>query len=227
MDSLFIKKLDHLTTIQDTILVHTNKIEALINNATGENWIIKGLPFLGVVVGGIITYYAQNVLKKKDIQIAKNNQRSESICDLIAKVSMLPYFFKELAYLEVDSKYQYYIYLSYTEESKKKALKEHYNDYNYIAENKTKIIELVGAINANINKIFRLKNNAVPDNITIVLATFNNHILNLKRHDGFDADFYNPETNELTTEIINEEIDKLFLEYNQQTIYIKNIASSI
>ena len=146
MDTLLVKKLAEIRSLQDFVVRHTNEINDAISKFENENLFLKFLPFLGVIVGGALTYYGQKVLKEKEYKIATSRAISDSINQVFINITLLGFLLKELAYLEVDSKYQYYLSCTETGENQKKALDEHYNDYKYISDIKSKISNSLGSI---------------------------------------------------------------------------------
>lgn len=230
MDSTLVHHLSEAITNQDTLLNITKQLKTDIQSLKQENIFLKILPFLGVILGAVITYFGQHILKKKDLKFATNKYISESISNLFTQIGTVSFNLKELAYLEVDSKYQYYLSCIEEGEGKKRALEEHYNDYKYIADVKTKIINAISEIDASINCYYKLKDEMIPPNTITTLNIFSNHILTIKRFDGFEIptqEEYNNNEKIVSTEMIENSIHTLFLNYDQFTINIRQIISSL
>jgi hypothetical protein len=230
MDSLLLKKLTEIYSFQDTLMLHTQKLQESVTELKTESLLLKTLPFIGVIVGGIITYVGQSVLKNREIKLSTSNGITDAINKIFSNLSILTFSLKELAYLETDSKYQYYLSCTESGEKQKKALDEHYNDYKYIAEIKTKIAFAISEIDSSFTSYYRLKKIKIPDNTVTILNTFSNHLLNLKRHPGYDI----PTDEEIrkglknvTDEVTISDITKLFFEYNKLTMSIKELATEL
>jgi len=139
MDSLFLKKLAEIGYLQDTLIKHSQQLQTSIDKINSESLFIKYLPFIGVIIGGLITYFGQYFLKNKDLKMALVKETRDTVSKMFIGLTSLNFSLRELAYLEVDSKYQYQLSCKETGDNQKRALEEHYNDYKYIAECRGKI----------------------------------------------------------------------------------------
>jgi hypothetical protein len=230
MDTLLIKKLVEIRSLQDSLVLHSKEINYAISKLESENLLLKFLPFLGVIVGGALTYYGQKVLKEKEYKIATSRAISDSINQVFINVTQLNFLLKELAYLEVDSKFQHYLACTETGENSKKALDEHYTDYKYISETKSKISNSLGSIISGFSSYYKLQNMALPPNTTTILNTFSNHLLNLPRQ----TDYPIPTPNELslgqnivTDSMTSSDFTRLSDIYISPLFSIKELANNL
>jgi hypothetical protein len=221
-DSIIILKLEQLKQIQDSNFVHLNKVEQLVLGIKNESLFLKLLPLIGVIIGGLITWWIQKSLKDKELKLTLLRELKETSNKILTAVTSLQFHLKELAYLEVDSKYQYY--LSQTEETadgKKRAMDEHYNDYKYISDVKTKISSCVADINSNFVAYHKLTNKPMEQSLTNELLAFTEHILALKRELEFNI------AKEVTTESLNLKIENLSKDYTKDIKKIMNYAQKL
>lgn len=215
-DSLIIQKLAELQTAQDTSIVHLAKIEQLINGIKSESIFLKLLPLIGVIIGGLITWFIQRSLKNKELNLQLLRDTKDTTNKILFALTSIHFHLRELAYLEVDSKYQYYgSQTEKIEDVRKRAYDEHYNDYKYISDVKAKISTCVAEINSNFTTYYKLKNLAVEQTLLDELDVFTNHILNLPREEEFDL------TKEVTNDMLKLKISNL------TSIYLQNIDNLI
>ena len=212
MDSLLLNKITEIHYLQDTLLKHSHELQTSIDNIKSENLFIKFLPFIGVIIGGLITYLGQYYLKNKDLKIALVKESRDTISKMFIGLTSLNFSLRELAYLEVDSKYQFQLSCKEAGEDQKRALEEHYNDYKYIAECRAKIASSISEINSGFLTYYKCKNENIPASTLSKLNEFTSHILNLQRQTEYAED------SEITTPILNKDISDL------RTEYTKNIA---
>jgi hypothetical protein len=220
MDSLIVKKLIDIISTQDSLMLHTKKLEEVVN-ASKPSLLLQLLPFIGVIVGGVIAYTGQNILKNKELKLTRLTTINSAVNKIFSNLTCLTFYLKELAYLEVDSKYQFYLSLTEQGKFKDRALEEHYDDYKYAAELKSKTAIAVSEIDSSFASYYRLKNQSVPANTATILNTFGNHLINLKKHYGFD------EETVVETEQVHRDVENLFSEYNKLILPIRQLATAL
>ena len=221
MDSLLIQKIAELHSLQDTLIKHSSQLQTSVDSIKSESLLIKSLPFIGVIIGGLITYFGQYYLKNKDLSIALVKETRDTISKMFTGLTSLNFSLRELAYLEVDSKYQYQISCTETGNNQKRALEEHYNDYKYIADCRSKIAFSISDINSGFLNYYKCKNEKIPATTISKLNEFTSHILNLQRHPEY------PEDLEITTQILNDDILNLRNEYTKNSAEIQIIVTSL
>ena len=221
MDSLILNKFIEIHNLQDTLISHSNLLQKSIDSIKNENFFIKFLPFIGVIIGGLIAYFGQYILKNKDSKIALIKERREMISKMFTGLTSLNFSLRELAYLEVDSKYQYQLSCTESDENKKRALEEHYNDYKFIAEYKNKIAGSISDVNTGFLTYYKCKNEPMPSSTIFKLNEFTSHILHLQRHPEY------PENIEITTEILDTDIRNLRTEYTKNIADIQVIVTTL
>jgi hypothetical protein len=217
-DSILINKIEKFIQLSDSTSIDVNIIEEGVNSLKDESIWLKSLPLIGVVIGGLITYLAQKHIKDKELALIKIREKKESINKCMLALFNLRFYLKELAYLEFDSKYQYYLSLTETEESAKKALDEHYNDYKYITEYKNKIANCIAEINSNLFSHYKTVGKEMPDETKNMLNNFSNHNLNLRRYEELELDI------EINTEFMRTQINSLANEYS---LYIDDMINLV
>lgn len=114
---------------------------------------------------------------------------------------------KELAYLEVDTNFQYYIYSTSEDIERKRAYEEIYNNYKYKADVKSKIGPYVAEVNSSFIAYYKLSNKNLPDTLNTSLDDFTNHILNLPGDPELEDGI------EFTTSIFDDKLTALTAEY--------------
>jgi hypothetical protein len=178
-DSLLIRKILELRNLQDSNANHMYEIQKSIDSIAHESWFFKMLPLLGVIVGGAITWLAQNSLKKSELK--NNNQKELKVNSnkILTSLISLQFQLKELAYLEVDTNYQLYLYYTSENTEKLRAYEEMYNNYKFKADVKNKISLYVSDIYSGFTTYYRLSNIEIPNDLSTLLEEFTNHIMNL------------------------------------------------
>ena len=171
-----------------------------------------------MIIGGLLTYLGQSFLKNREIKITNENNKREAVNKIFTNLTGLNFCLRELAYLEVDSKFQFQISCKETGDNKKRALEEHYNDYKYIAENRSKISIALSEIQTGFMSYYKISKLSIPESHSLILLELNNHILNLKRHTEY------PESLDLTTEMVEIDILTLKKEYTKNITSIENIV---
>jgi len=175
--------------MNDTLIIKSlNEIHNLITNNQNESFYLKLLPSLGVITGVLLTMLGQYLIKNHELKLSLIKEARDAKHKILLNLICLQSYLGELAYLEIDSKYQYF--LSETEslvESRKKALDEHYNDYKYISECKSKITNCIAEINASIFCYHECKKIKISDEDYDTLKTSIESIFNLRRPDHYDT----------------------------------------
>lgn len=187
MDStLIIKELIGIKQYQDSINIKLSSINNAIVKLKEVDLLDKYLPVVYLLIGGILTYLFQVQLKKIDKRTNDEEKIKASIFNLKYCLQLVKFHLREIAYLEVDSKFQYYLFQKLNGDAQKKALEEHYGDYRYISENRDKLNTAVSNINAELSAIFKLLKMPMPHDCYQRLLQFTNHILTLKKQEDFD-----------------------------------------
>lgn len=220
-DSLLISKISEIKGLQDSTLNKLNHINEVVNNLKNESLFLKLLPLIGVIIGGLITWWIQKSLKNKELKLATFRELNNASNKIITSLINLQFHLKELAYLEVDSKYQYYLSQTTTGDESKRALEEHYNDYKYISDYKNKVSTCVGDAFSNFSTYFQLKKLAMPISTSNSLLEFTNHILTLQREKEFSL------TPEVTSKNLYDKIELLTNEYTRNINKILNLATAL
>ena len=221
MDSLLVSKLNQIRAVQDSLLITTHNLQVATHDATSLRLWQMFLPFIGVIVGGAITYWGQSHLKGRDTADLREKERREARNTVIAYLNRLYYYLGELAYLEIDSKLQYQLSISLTGEYRKRALEEHYNDYEYISSNRTKVTEAMAAVQTGFMTCYELRNTAIPDDVSGKLKDLNEHLLNLRTPDDYDR------KRDLTTEELKRDVANLRSEYTRNLPEVLKLAMEL
>ena len=221
MDSLLIKKLFAIQSVQDTLLNHTVKLQQVIETIKSESIWLKLLPFFGVILGAVMAYCGQFFLKRQDINVINRKEKREAVNKIFKNLTLLEFYLRELAYLEVDSKYQYQIYCKEDGDGKKRALEEHYNDYKYIADNRAKIAAALSELQTSFATYYQIEKELVSDDCTKLLDQLSTHIIGLKRHSDYD------EKLDLTTEMLEQDISTLKDEYSRNIKSVTDFAKTL
>jgi len=222
MDSLLLKKLVEIHSLQDTLIFHTNNLQSEFNSFKSETIWLKLLPFFGVIIGGLIAYFGQYFLKNREIKVSIDGEKREVVGKIFNCLTRLDFYLRELAYLEVDSKYQYYLSCTETGNNQKKALEEHYNDYKYLAKYRIKIAAALSAIQNGFLTYYKLNKTIIPIAHSIKLTELKNTILNLKRPRE-----YNESLNEIKAETLENDIVNLKNDYTKNLEDILTIANKL
>jgi hypothetical protein len=218
-DSLIVQKLIVLKQFQDSTNVHLSNIEQVLNSNKSESILLKLLPFLGVLVGGLITWFVQRSVKNFEFKLLVEKEIRDVSCRVLTSLTIMQFHLKELAFLEVDSKYQYYLsHSADSEEGKKRALEEHYNDYTYISNVKEKLSSCVADVNSTVSSYYKLSKKNMPDDVSNLLLKFTKHILSLQRAEEFDFN------TEVTSDDLKRLIDELSAEY---TLHIDDMLDKV
>lgn len=187
MDSTLItKELLNIKQYQDSISIKLSSINHNLVKLKEVDLIDKYLPVIYLLVGGVLTYLFQVQLKKIEKRINDEQKIKTSIFNLKYYLQLVKFHLKEIAYLEVDSKYQYYLYQKTKGEAQKRALEEHYGDYKYISENRYKLNTSVSNINAELSGIYKLLKKPMPHDCYQRLLQFTNHMLTLKKQKDYN-----------------------------------------
>jgi hypothetical protein len=185
-DSLLLQKILELKILQDSTSIRINHLSELITGIKSESWFYKSLPLIGVLVGGLITWFIQNSLKKKELSLANFRELKDTSKGILTSLIGLQFQLKELAYLEVDTNLEDYIYKTCGELEKKRAYEELYNNYKYKAEIKSKVSSCVAEINSGFIAYYKLLKQAVPESMNTMLNNFTEHILKLPKDPPWD-----------------------------------------
>jgi hypothetical protein len=178
MDSLLLNRLDAFQIVQDSISKHTIDIQGKVDSLSSDH-ISKYMPIIVVIIGALATLWVSYLQKNREYRLVKGKELQATLNKLYADQILLKFYLQELAYLEVDSKFQLICSEIELGESQKIALTEHYNDYKYISENKIKIASTLADINSGFQ--FYTKNRRTAMNTTghEQLITMTEKLLNL------------------------------------------------
>ena len=221
-DTLLLQKISELKGLQDSAIIHLNKIDHIVSGLKSESIFYKLLPLIGVLLGGLITWWIQKDLKEKEFQLTIFREIKEISNKILNSLTNLQFQLKELAYLEVDSKYQFYIYnTSPNEKEKQRAYEEHYSDYKYITDVKNKVSMFVAEVNSNFSAHYKLSKIPFPDSLQTRLSEFTKHIFYLKREKEFASD------EEVTTEMLQNKINNLCTDYVQHIDGLLDIVKDL
>jgi hypothetical protein len=134
---------------QDTLFLESKKVNALIEKLENENTNGKYLQLAAVFLGTLLTLIGQSFFKYFDNNTIMRKEKAALKGRLISNSNLLKFYLSELAYLEIDSIYQFYLCQGNVGTlEKQKALDEHYNDYKYISDYRNKIADSISGINA-------------------------------------------------------------------------------
>ena len=168
-DSSVIKK---LVEIENSIDSLQNYVQT-VSLQTQQNLFIQAQPFIGVLIGGLLAYLSQYLIKKAEVRQNKESAIRNAIAKIEMNISLIRIHLSEIAYLQIDSRYQYYLSETYKEQYRKeRALAEHYEDYKFIANHKITIAQCIGVIQESITTFFKLKRKNIPDEIKYDLEDF-------------------------------------------------------
>ncbi len=220
-DSLLIQKISEVRILQDSTFNQLEHIDKIVSGLKNETLFLKLLPLIGVIIGGFITWWIQKSIKDKELNLITFREIKDATTKIITSLTSLQFHLKELAYLEVDSKYQFQLSQTTTGDEQKRALEEHYNDYKYIADVKNKISSCVAEVSSNFSSYYKLKKIDTPSDTSSKLTTFINHILTLEREQEF------PLTPEVTSEVLKNKIDTLTSEYTKNIKGIIDLANAL
>jgi hypothetical protein len=231
MDSLILQKLTLIHNTEDSVLHHLENLQEVVEKIKPESTFFKLLPFIGVIVGGVLTYVGQYLLKNREVETTNNKSVSETINKLYLSITQIKFFLRQLAHAEVNSRFQVYNHYTNTEEiAKKIALEEHYLGSKLKKEINEKMAFCVSDLIAAFRQYYRLKKVSTPKETLEKLDNFSDHLITLRHHGGFDLPTQQDDVEEhnlKTSDIARKDINKLFIEYNSRTDEIKNLIATL
>jgi hypothetical protein len=180
---------NHLISIKEiqyTIKTDLDKIDGSVKKLLDAEFIDKLLPVISLIAGAVLTYLVQLWLKNRDNKVKNDEKIDTVIYNLKYHLQMVKFYIKEIAYLEVDSKYQYYLYQKLKGELKQRALEEHYGNYKYLSENRSKLSDAVAKINAEFSSYYKISKVQMPLECSQLILQFMTHMRTLRRYHEFD-----------------------------------------
>lgn len=214
MDSIVVQKLFYIGVTQDSILNSLHEIRSLVINFKSESFWIKVLPFIGVIVGGIITYFGQNFLKRKDIFLLQKKEVRDNVNNLLTNIVYLKFLLKEMAYMEVANNYQYYL------SNKKIGNMDGYtHNYKYITESRAKIWQTVSEIYASCNLYYKHKKIPIPPENIFKLNNFVSHFFTLKSPKQYDIDTI------VTQEMTRSDSENFYNDFAQNIFIVESLIN--
>jgi hypothetical protein len=165
-------------TLLSKIVVLTKSIEPVMPESAWS----RNLPLITLLLGAILGFVSQFLFRwieerkqrKRDAVLTKNG--------LIRSINMMHFLLRELAYLKVDTNLQnYYAEHDTTEEGRKRALEESYNNYREIATRDEKLIGTYSDLYSDMIRFHELMHTDMPEETVNALNELRDNIMTLER----------------------------------------------
>lgn len=98
MDSLYSKKLSDIYSLLDSLLVQTNDLQVAVDAIKSESLFLKFLPFIGVIVGGLITYFGQYLLKTREVKLVISKSINDTINKMYVNINLITFYLKDIVF---------------------------------------------------------------------------------------------------------------------------------